>query len=326
MPPPIIDRNDRLRLFFSRKDREFRRCLAPGMSCRCAPIRAHSIQNARILEALARDGNVITPQMRYSATAPPQITLGLEGRSRASTFTGLCADHDNRLFLDLDRGELRLTDQRQLFLLAYRAALRGTHATMRAAAMLQSNYLDGIKRGIFAGSPNDPAGMFALSRMLLSWLAFRYLIRFWEIDAAASFDSCKHIVLTFFECRPSFAVSSMHYWAPTAEIPGANTDLLCSTLTVFPHNGHVVAIISYLAEHEDTVKAHLAPILTSSGGKQRLLLSQLVLRRSENVVLAPSFVDTLSQDRVRAIEAFFLRTLLDPEHVDSDDRLNLFWI
>jgi hypothetical protein len=44
--------------FFKRDKLRWNRCLAPGMGCPAAAIRAHSLQNSQVLDLLARDGHV----------------------------------------------------------------------------------------------------------------------------------------------------------------------------------------------------------------------------------------------------------------------------
>ena len=99
------------------------------MECDRSAIRAHSIQNARIIDLLAKDGHVIAPRMNITKEGPA-VNFELIGRNQASTFTGMCNAHDTEMFSPLESKELNFNDQEQLFLLAHRSATRELHAVM----------------------------------------------------------------------------------------------------------------------------------------------------------------------------------------------------
>ena len=67
-----------IRLFAKAQKKDYARCLPPSMDCDEEPIRAHSIQNARVLDLIQTDGHVLMP--RYKLVTG-ETTLR---RSRAS--------------------------------------------------------------------------------------------------------------------------------------------------------------------------------------------------------------------------------------------------
>jgi hypothetical protein len=77
--------------FFKKQKKSFESCLHPSLTCKRPPIRAHSIQNQRVLELIQQNGHVIMP--RYKIKGDNSV-LEFErlGRNQASTFTGLCSD------------------------------------------------------------------------------------------------------------------------------------------------------------------------------------------------------------------------------------------
>jgi hypothetical protein len=87
--------------FFKTHQARFGKCLAPGLACENTAIRAHSIQNAQVIDLLQTNGHVIALRPNFSA-AGPEIDFESVGRSYASTFTGLCEEHDARLFEPID--------------------------------------------------------------------------------------------------------------------------------------------------------------------------------------------------------------------------------
>ena len=56
---------DQLRLFFATQGTTFEKCLEPAMACKQKAIRAHSIQNAKVLDLIAVDGHVVMPQVKF---------------------------------------------------------------------------------------------------------------------------------------------------------------------------------------------------------------------------------------------------------------------
>lgn len=105
------------------KDHALAECLAGPAECNGGVIKAHSIQNAVILESLADHGEVF--MFRHDKST--LLKLQRIGRKRASVFTGFCQYHDTRLFREIDFGASVRFDpasDRQRCLLALRAASR----------------------------------------------------------------------------------------------------------------------------------------------------------------------------------------------------------
>ena len=109
---------------------KFKKCLEPYMQCNGSIIRAHTVQNSKVLDLLVRDGHVVSFKHWYEKDRGPIIDYGLVGRKEATTFTGLCDEHDNEVFRPIDTNDINAENQQHLFLLAYRAVLRELHATM----------------------------------------------------------------------------------------------------------------------------------------------------------------------------------------------------
>lgn len=70
------------------------------------------------------------------------------GRNNATTFTGLCADHDADLFRPIDTNEIDLSSDEHLFLLSYRAVLKEAYMTRKSAIDTQLTYQRGIEGGL----------------------------------------------------------------------------------------------------------------------------------------------------------------------------------
>lgn len=92
-------------------------CLYPVNSeCNGGIVKAHAIQNNRILKKISDNGRVIT--VNGVSNYLFQDTK-LNGRSNATTFHGFCKYHDKTVFQDIEDRPFTQT-RKQLFLLAYR--------------------------------------------------------------------------------------------------------------------------------------------------------------------------------------------------------------
>ncbi len=94
-----------------------KQCLHPNQDeCDQKIIKAHAIQNNRILNKIAEEGHVITvdgtSNMIFQGTQK-------KGRKIATTFTGFCKYHDKILFQEIEDSEF-VCSQKQVFLLTYR--------------------------------------------------------------------------------------------------------------------------------------------------------------------------------------------------------------
>jgi hypothetical protein len=151
--------------FFKNRGRQMNRCLAPGMNCPNRAIRAHSVQNSRILELLACNGHVKTLSLQASRDNV-EIVLEDVGRNKATTFEGFCSQHDTEVFRPIEEGPISINNGQHLFLLAYRAVARELHAFMDATIKIQTTYNKRVDLGLDKGTEPEPAGMLAIDHML----------------------------------------------------------------------------------------------------------------------------------------------------------------
>lgn len=296
----------------------FSKCLEPLFKCRKQAIRAHSIQNARILGQLARHGHVIALTRSVSMASGPDIDFSLVGRNQATTFTGLCDHHDQTIFAPIEKNQIRLDDEEHLFLLAYRAAYRQLHATMEVAAKIQAGYLKRVERGLDPEDTPAPAGMFAVERMIVSWGTWRYKAQLDMAHADKEFSVLSHDVITLDVLQPTIAVSAL--FSVGAVLVRDDDDVLRVHLNVLPLNPTKTAVIfSYLHSDAGQARAVLSHILQSNGFHQRYELSRLILARCENFVLAPRYFDEWPQQKKDNVRRYFIQTLVKDEAEQHPD-------
>ena len=113
-------------------------CSAPvDMHADCSRkiIRAHTVPRSGSLAKIAENGHVyaLVPSLenliKHQGVLHPQLV----GINSASTLTGFCSYHDNKLFAPIEQQQFTGTEE-QCFLLAYRAQAREVFTKTAAAA------------------------------------------------------------------------------------------------------------------------------------------------------------------------------------------------
>jgi hypothetical protein len=287
------------------------------MSCARQAIRAHSVQNATALELLAVDGHVIAPTLRLGPEARPDIQLRSVGRNRATTFAGLCSEHDRQLFAPIETSPIDPTIDEHLFLLAYRATFFEAHATVAAMILIQASYQERTRLGFDPKDEMSPAGLFAVERMMIAYETNMYKAAYDEAYLTRQFDRIVHDVIQLEVAEPTLAVSAL---IALEEVSASDTAIrVC--VTVIPVSEHkTLAVWSYLREDAETARMALDRVLGASGEHQKYEISRRVLNHSSNFVLSPRFVHSWSREKRHTVVDLFKRTIftndLEFEHPD----------
>ena len=327
-----------LKAMFRHKGKEYKRCLWPDLNCTKPAIRAHSVQNAGVLDLIASDGHVVTPTIRLDAKRGPIFDLELVGRNRATTFSGLCADHDREIFAPIETARLDMSNPEQRFLLAYRATYYELHASFAAAVLIQSGYEERTKLGLDPKDRPSPAGMLAVQRMIAAWQMWRYKFAFDVAYQSRRFDSITHDMMTMEVKQPTLAASAVFAVGERAQRPKwwwppwkhwrrreSGADWVGVCLTVLPLSPQrTVALLSYLPGDVNQARRELQPLLTSHGEHQKVVLSRLILNHCQNFALAPEFVNSWSAEKRKMIVDLFRRTVFQKEPSFEHPELNLF--
>lgn len=307
--------------FFKTNKDNLNRCLEPTLKCDQKAIRAHSVQNSRILDNLVADDHVSTLTHRIDKDSGPVIDFGLVGRNSATTFTGLCGKHDHDIFYEIDNEEINLEKNLHLFLLAYRAVFREYYAIIDGAIKIQSGYLKRVELGVDPEDVPSDAGMFATEKMFTAWLTYRYKTDFDLAYINKTYDDIHHDTFSFDLDNPTIAVCSLfsvdnHY---------IDDDYLRVTLNVLPvTKNKTYIVLSYREKDADHARAALDRVINSTGVHQKYELSRLVLNHCENFVISPSYLDTWSEKKKETIKDYFIKTIFKGDLEYESPELYLF--
>jgi len=299
------------------------RCLEPHWQCTKATVKAHSIQNARIIDRIAENGHVVTLNPAYHPTAAPFPDFRLVGRNKATTFEGLCAEHDRGIFRLIDAETLDTSNPEQMFLLAYRAATRELHTTMAVAYRVQMSYMKAVELGLSPGDRPCERGMFAVERMVAAHATFKYRSYFDEDLIDGRYDRVRHRVIDVPCTRSTLAVSSLF----SVDSSASGDDCLLLSLSVLPlEDNRTVAIFSW-RDFDDVAALAWLNERVSDGAdtkKLRKQVSRITLANCENIIFSPSLLNDLSADEKDTIRRFFVATTFKPDSESGPLEIDLF--
>lgn len=199
-----------IQLFVKAQKKGFAKCLAPSTDCDEKPIRAHSIQNARVLDFLETDGRVLMPRYKL-VNGEPAMEFARVGRNDASTFTGLCSKHDTELFKAIDTDPLDVDNREHLRQLAYRSVMREMHTEIENGERLWA-----IHEGICKAQGADPnevatkASVLSLGFSKKAWEVYRYRSKHFDKPAEEGrAPDLRHLIIEMDNQRPVLAASAL---------------------------------------------------------------------------------------------------------------------
>jgi len=309
--------------FFKLQKAGFKKCLAPeGLGlCSKKTIRAHSIQNRQILDIIQRDGHVVMLNARLDLKKGISVNFEFIGRNKATTFTGICSNHDRKIFAPIEENNIDVDNELHLFLLAYRAVFKQTFATCDAA--VQQELISRKKREFDLLSKNvlTDEDKLVLNFSLNSYKTYLYKVEFDKIFLNKYFDKICHRIIKFSSTVPTIAVNSLI--TPRDNLQKKST-IGRIAINIFPTTRYTFVVFSYLKCDEPFVRPYLDDILHAENQYCRYLVSKLVLRNCENFVISPNHFDTINEDSRKAIIGFFISTIIEDRLDHEDKRLSLF--
>lgn len=307
--------------FFSSINSQMNKCLEKSMTCKQKAIRAHSVQNARVLDLLCDAGHVIQIKLDTKDDAPPTPAFKPIGRKQATTFAGLCSEHDRTIFEDIDTAPIDMNNKRQMFLLSYRAILRELHTTMDAAVSIQEAYQKLIQLGLESKDQPSPAGMEAVFQMMKAWRTYRYKFKYDEIEQKETYDDIFHFNKIIATTQATVAASVLFGIGKYS----TEKDLVGVILNIIPLDSEKTLFsLGYLPEHEATVRANFTNLFTAEGYYFNYLVSKLLLKNGENFVINPSYFNAWDSNKKEKILNYFTETMFNEQHDEENEHLYLF--
>ena len=316
--PAVSATPDQLAEFYKRVSRlqnGVRCCLAPG--CRNGGkdiIEAHSISKSRILKQLAVGGKLWTPHPESAIGDSGEFLLSSPfknvGINEASTFTGLCAEHDQTLFNIIDNNDVDTDNAEYLFKLAYRAILREAHAQL---SLLQT--VQGKPIPMRQTDTGDLIDIFSFKTQVAGSI-LQYKEEIDEMLSAEQWDGLKHEFKLLNGSTPTVAAAAL---VSLDDID--REDRSMAVYSILPTPQGTISIFSATETDFTAMNCYLDRHLSAPVKSRRFKneLSKAILRDTYNFVISPILWDKLSMPRRNQIIDYFLMCAEEfpPQHYPS---------
>jgi len=277
-------------------------------------IKAHSLQNNKILNKLSENDKVL---MRSPKMSENNFEIKMEPitRSSATTFTGFCSFHDNKVFEPIENSKYNPNSLEQNALFAFRALAKEWHAKLRAQKLCKQ---------FLSKNPNNELMNCNLIGIELALEDIqKHIDIFKQILLEKKYNLLKTQYI-YFEPESLFAVScgvSIPYDFEGKKLDhiSYNLDLPSKFLfvTIFPEENKTHVLLSYLKKDEDFYSFLKPQLLDVDQNTQKQRITNLVALNSENLVLAPSCWDKFDNNQKNTFLKIFNENLTSEEKPET---------
>lgn len=288
-----------------------KQCIHPDKSsCSGKIVKAHSIQNNRILDKISRNGEVymVRPTMtRYSY----RMRFKPIGRKLATTFTGFCGFHDKILFQPIEDTDY-IGSEQQNFLFAYRVFSFEYHKKLEAQNASKKR-LD--------NKPSLVKNKRYMDHLEGYDLSIRDSLRHKKLLDEALLNQDYGIVETVsFELEGATGIAVCTGFYLEYDLKGkivnklaeAEKEMKLLMVNVFPQNNRTIVLFSWLKEHSSTYHEFREQLLSLDSNEIIQLLNNLIPAYSENVAYNPDFIDNWNELEKKSYLQVFQQSILNP--------------
>ncbi|MCO15047.1 hypothetical protein DP372_15190, partial [Listeria monocytogenes] len=273
------------------KERRIKQCLYPEKSkCSDKIIRAHSIQNSKIIQRISENGNVY---MNKAKPNNPFAVFTKWGRKEATTFTGFCDYHDKVVFQPIEDRDFELSNE-QIFLHTYRCLVANMHDKQEQVKLGKST------TETFSLSSESSVGLLGLGNGLAVDDFLREKMILDKALINGDFDVVDSIVWEF-DFPIQFAGSAFE--APTHDLKNRKIQSLETNdiiahlfITIFPENDKSYCIISWLKNSKEILSELVEQIMGLSAKERKDYLNTTLVKNSDNLVFSPKLIERMSKD------------------------------
>lgn len=327
-----------------KKKYQLRECFRDNSECSSGIIEAHSIQRNRILKRIAECGHVLIFEFFYD-NGGVKIGPKANGIKETSIFTGFCNNHDSTLFKPIDTNNYEIGNEEQEFLFAYKALAKEHNiklsmydAYKEIDNWITNNNVGELRKFHLIRYDNDldilKDNLGWLKLMLENFKASTRELNHLKKIMNINLDSNRYSnlitkVLTFKEEYPLACSSCI---SPTNDFEGKNinnfkllnNDLHNFFLTIFPQNNETYILISFFRKHKNSF-TFIDRFLKEDTEKQKILLTNLLLKHVENFAISPSYWEGLNDETKNSAIKMFKNNIA-PMEIDLSqvENLNIF--
>lgn len=292
-----------------------RTCLCPLEDGCSSVIKAHTVQN-KLLKRLAKNGHVLAvgPESlgkALSAGFEPQLV----GTEKASTFTGSCGKHDNKIFSPIEDSE-PTPCREHAFLLGYRPICMELYK--KQSTLEQAEVMFSFDRGLAL------RGQIEHQEMVQSYLAGSKLgLRDFENQKVAqdemlrsgNHEKIRACFFTFEERAPllaSTAIQPEHDFEGT-ELQNLSTDgplgaLDVVSFSLIESHERALAVFSWL-DGNHCARMLAESLLRLPKERQGAAILRFAFEYTENLFMSPEWWDSLAGQSRRWIKEKYLSSI-----------------
>lgn len=307
------------------REANIKKCLfADQTGCGGTIIKAHSIQNNRILNNLSENGELYMFEPAFVDFGDAKLQK--VGKAKATTFTGFCAKHDNDVFLPIENRDYIPGDAEQECLYAYRAFAKEWHAKLVAVKLIEDTHAE-------AGY-TTPETEALLAGNLLALEDIEKEAKIFEVILLQNQYQKLETKVLIFDQPSEFSVSSaltVPYDFEGKELPHFTKTAWVNPaqlyLTVFPQGGKTYALLSYYKEAASIFSFLKEQLVTKPEARQKELLTRLIVHGCENIVFSPRMVERKGEKfALNLADAFAKTTTVHVEEsiLDKELEFSLF--
>jgi hypothetical protein len=310
------------------KQRFVKQCIHPSKEvCSENIIKAHSIQNNKILTKLAVNGHVISMKQDKLFFMSGEET----GRKVASTFTGFCSYHDKTTFQDIEDYEF-VGNPKQLFLFAYRAFALEYHRKLEQSKMFQFQF---SKMPSIAQNEEQMNYYHAMLLGLNDNDKTKGFLDEGIIDG--SYDILNHCIWEI-PYEIEFATSTafgLHYDLNGRKINDyfSKDRIRNIFINIFPTTRKSFCLFSWLKIDDDCYQEFGKQFEALDDNKKKKYLNNLIPLMTENIIISPRLWESWGESKQHDFEALFhlvlimeedsYRDLIEDTHFDLFENLKL---
>jgi len=307
-----------------RNEETFKECISKNHQCSERIIKAHSIQNNRILNKLSKNGLVL--YFNFGNTNRP-VEFEEMGRKKASTFSGFCSFHDQTIFDPIDNYSYTRGNKEQEFLYAFRSFARG-YATKRTAVNLLDRMNKLFPSEEYESLPPARIRAYGIRRTMNDFERCRKI--FYNSLLSKSYYRIETDVIVF-DSEYSFAVSAAFYLLGDSNGKLKNDPLDPNKyiapffLTIFPDCGKTFVLMSYFKKDKDIYSFLKSQVVNNTIEQQQVIISNIVVINSENIVFSPDRFNSLPKEDIEMFYKVYNKTsAFQPVVLAPYKNLNIF--
>jgi hypothetical protein len=294
-------------------------CFNKNEECNNKIIRAHSIQENRILSQLSENGDVL-----YIEYGDGELKFNKVGKGKATTFTGFCGYHDSKIFSPIENYDFIKENKEQEFLFAYRIIAREYYAKIHNKNICEKfvEALANPEKEIIEGYPLQFLDYYTLEEckirqeQLLKSLNYdiRDLKEYKKILNKSLEQKKFEVIETYcleLDGQCSLAVAAWCYLTQDLNGKVINDTSDCKEkmkpllITVFPQNNKTYILLSYFNKDKHKYKAFINQLKKLKDDMKKIVISNLIVSNCENFVYSLKYYDVLSENKKELIKYGF---------------------